>query len=90
MQVARDSKETRLAGHCEIRPNRGDGRGYLVPAILTSYHGKVERHIAPEGDSYIAFPTLIEAESSVREAGYKPQLQRGALSFPEPKVKITL
>ena len=79
-----------MAGHCEIRPNRGDGRGYLVPAILTSYHGKVERHIAPEGDSYIAFPTLIEAEASIREAGYKPQLQRGASSFPEPKVKISL
>ena len=90
MQVATVYKELSLADHCEIRPNRGDGRGYLVPAILTSYHGKVERHISPDGDSYMAFPTLIEAEASIRDAGYVPQLQRGASSFPEPKVKISL
>ena len=90
MQDGATHKELSLADHCEIRPNRGDGRGYLVPAILTSYHGKVERHIAPDGDSYMAFPTLIEAEGSIREAGYTPQLQRGAASFPEPKVKISV
>lgn len=82
------SEENRLIASCEIRPNRGEGRGYLVPAILTSYHGKVERHIEPGGDSFVAFPTLIEAENAIREAGYKPNLQRGAQSFPEPRIKI--
>jgi len=58
----------------KIRPNRGDGRGFLVPAILLSNHGKVGRHLAPHGDSYMAFPTLIEARAAVREAGFTPQL----------------
>jgi hypothetical protein len=72
----------------EIRPHRNDGRGYLVPAVLHAFHGKVDRCINPQGDSYIVFPTLIDAERAIREAGFQPTLQQGARSFPDQKVVL--
>ena len=65
----------------EIHPHRAEGRGYLVPASLHAFHGKVDRHIHPGGDSYIIFPTLLDAERAIREAGFEPSLQQGARSF---------
>ena len=72
----------------EIHPHRAEGRGYLVAASLHAYHGKVDRHIHPSGDSYIIFSTLLDAERAIREAGYEPCLQQGVRSFPERKVLL--
>ena len=58
-------------------------KGIPVPASLHAFHGKVDRHIHPGGDSYIIFPTLLDAERAIREAGFEPSLQQGARSFPD-------
>ena len=62
--------------------------GYLVPASLHAFHGKVDRHIHPGGDSYIIFPTLLDAERAIREAGFEPSLQQGARSFPDRRAVL--
>ena len=81
-------QESPLQSLVEIHPHRAEGRGYLVPASLHAYHGKVDRHIRPDGDSYIIFTTLLDAERAIREAGYEPALQQGARSFPDRRVVL--
>lgn len=81
-------QEPTLHSIVEIHPHRAEGRGYLVPASLHAYHGKVDRHIRPDGDSYIIFTTLLDAERAIREAGYEPALQQGARSFPDRRVVL--
>ncbi len=82
------TQELILHSIVEIHPHRAEGRGYLVPASLHAFHGKVDRHIHPGGDSYIIFPTLLDAERAIREAGFEPSLQQGARSFPDRRVVL--